>query len=343
MTLNRDRVTDNVPLPGPLEHYADTVKILDTKLLRHFLAVVDCKGFTMAAETLHITQPALTKSIQKLEHRLGVKLLERHRNVVEPTRYGQILATRARLIELEFAHAVSEIHSVKEGYMGTISVGIGPSFVNYLPKAILALQKERPNVRVRVALNVMNPLLAGLLAGELDIICTALEFPTYPDIVKEPLFEGDNFLIARVNHPLVAGGFVKPHELLAFPWVTFSTDYMGAARIGSFFAANHLPPPNAAVTVSSVEVMFAILRQSDYLASIPSSLLPNARAMNLAELPVEGPFWRVTLGMAYRRTMHPPPAINALIDILRSLLEAEPTGRPPSNRAEPSPDISLVG
>lgn len=322
----RDATKEKPPLPQPLGFSADAERGLDTRLLRHFLAVVECKGFTTAADLLHITQPALTKSVQKLEHRLGVKLLERHHNIVEPTRYGQILATRAKLIEMEFAHAVSEIQSLKEGLMGTVSVGIGPSFVNFMPKAILALQQERPNVRVAVTVNVMDQLLAGLLAGDLDVICTALEFSTYPDIVKEPLLEGENALIARRDHPLARGSIVEPRELLAYPWVTFSKDYMGTSRIGSFFAASHLRPPKVAVTAGSPDVMFAVLRQSDYLSSIPTALLPNARALGLDELSIRGSFWRVSLGIAYRRATRPTPAIGAFIDILRSLFTSKLSG-----------------
>lgn len=316
--------------PSPLGFSTVLERSLDTRLLRHFLAVVECKGFTTASEILHVTQPALTKSVQKLEQLLGVKLLERHRNLVEPTRYGQILATRAKLIELEFAHALSEIQSLKEGMMGTINVGIGPSFVNYMPKAILTLQQERPNVKVAVSVNVMDSLLAGLLAGEFDVICTALEFPTYPDIAKEPLLEGENALVARAGHPLTAGQIVEPRELLAYGWVTFFKDAMGMSRIGSFFAANHLRPPKVAVTAGSTDVMFAVLQHSDYIGSIPAALVPTAEALGLAELTIRGSLFRVSLGIAYRRDTRPTPAISTFIDILRALFTS---GLPDQARA----------
>ena len=304
--------------PKPGEPLVTMVKGLDSRLLRHLLAVVECKSFTLAAQALHITQPALTKSIQKLEHLLGVKLLERHRNMVEPTIYGQILTRRANLVELELAHAASEIQSLKGGHMGTVNIGIGPTFLNYLPKAVLALQQKRPNVRVRVLINPMNPLIGGLLSGDLDVICTAMEFPAYPDLEIVPLFEAEHVLIANAAHPL-AGGTVEPSQLLAYPWITFSQDHIGASRIGSFFAANHLPPPNVAVTVSSLELMFAILRESDYLAAVPSPLVANAQATGLAELPIRSSMWRVQLCIAHRRTSHLTPSIRETIDTLRSV------------------------
>ena len=67
----------------------------DTRLLRHFLAVFEHRNMTAAARALHITQPALTKSIRRLEEELDVHLFERQPSGVEPTRYGHVLARRA--------------------------------------------------------------------------------------------------------------------------------------------------------------------------------------------------------------------------------------------------------
>lgn len=310
--------------PEPEERYAATVKGLDSRLLRYFLAVVECKSFTLAAEKLHFTQPALSKSIQKLEERLGVKLLDRHKNQVEPTRFGQILANRAKLVELELAHAVSEIQSLKGGHLGTVSVGVGPTFVHHLPKAILALQQRRPNVHVRAVVGPMDAMVSGLLSGDLDVVCTVMEFPVYPDIHTEPLFNDQLSLLARVGHPLVSGGSIEPHQLLDYPWITFAKDFVGASRMNSYFAANHVPPPTAAVSVSSLEIMLAMVRQSDYLGYVPASLLPSARAMQIAEVPLKSPFWLVRFGMAYRRTTQPTPIIDEMIDSLRSTFASLP-------------------
>ena len=86
---------------------------MHSRLLRHFLAVVDFKGMSAAAAELHISQPALTKSIHQLEEILGVDLFERLPTGVMPTRFGEILARRARLMDLEYRHAVAEIQAIK--------------------------------------------------------------------------------------------------------------------------------------------------------------------------------------------------------------------------------------
>jgi len=308
-----------VPLPQQGGYHTIAEREIDSRFLRHFLAVVECKGFTAAAEALNLTQPGLTKSIQKLELILGVKLLERHHKSVEPTAFGEVLAARARLIELELAHALSEIESMKGGLVGTINVGVGPSFINYVSEVVLAMQVHRPNVRVNISVDVMDTLLTGLISGSLDIICTSLEFPTYPEFTKESLSEGEHFVVSAADHALQKRGAVNPKDLLVYPWVAFSKDNMGIARMGSVFAVNRLRPPNITTTTNSAEVMFDLVRKSNYLAGIPSSLLPNALAMGLAKLAVKGALWQATLGIAYRKSAHPSAPLQAFINACRKI------------------------
>ena len=308
-----------IPLPQRGGYRTLAEREIDSRLLRHFLAVAECKSFTAAAEALHLTQPALTKSIRKLEQLLGVKLLERHHQGVEPTPFGEALASRARLIELELAHALAEIESMKGGLTGTVNVGVGPSFINCVSQLVLAMQIHRPNVRVNVSVAVMDTLLAGLISAGFDIICTSLEFPSYPEITKEPLSVGEHLVVCAADHVLRERGPVSPKELLAYPWVAFSKDNMGIARMGAVFAANRLRPPKITSTTNSIEVMFDLVRKSNYLASIPVSLRPNALARGLAELPVKGALWQATLGIAYRNSAALSAPLQAFIGACREV------------------------
>ena len=68
---------------------------------------------------------------------------------------------------------------------------------------------------------------------------------------------------------------------------------------------------------TGMQGMFDLVRKSNYLASIPASLLPNALAMGLAELPVKGALWQATLGIAYRKAAHPSAPLAAFIGACR--------------------------
>lgn len=286
-------------------------------LLRHFLAIIEFKSFTAAAEALRLTQPALTKSIKKLERIIGVTLLDRHHSNVFPTRYGEALASRAKLIELELARALYDIDALRGGLTGVINVGVGPSFIGHVADIILALRDRRPDLMVNISVDIMDSLLTGLIGGTLDVICTSLEFPSYPDIAKVPLLEVSNSVIASKSHPLAGQDTVEPKQLLAYPWVAFSKDNMGISRMGAFFAANNLRPPAITTSISSAEVVFDLLRKSDYLAAIPSLLTPIARSNALVEISTKAPFWRVMIGVAYRNTSNPPIAVREFINVCK--------------------------
>ena len=102
--------------------------MVDSRLLRHFLGVFENRNMTAAAKALHVTQPAVTKSIRRLEDELDVRLFERRPGGVEPTRYGHVLARRAKLMDLELRHGLAEISAIKDGTGGVLRVAGGTAW-----------------------------------------------------------------------------------------------------------------------------------------------------------------------------------------------------------------------
>jgi DNA-binding transcriptional LysR family regulator len=290
-----------------------------SRLLRHFLAVVEHKGITSAADELHISQPALTKSIRQLEDNLGVTLFERMPTGVVPTPFGEILARRVRLMDLEYRHALAEIHSIKGGAGGSISIGAAPVWmVQILPPIVVEFCRNQPKVKVKLKSGVIDTMVPALLGGELDVVCASLDFPSHPEIVKERLTDIRHVLVARAGHPLVHRNEVSPADLLAYPWLALANDYIGAARVNSFFAANELDPPLTAVETTSTSSMFSLLQCGDFIVNLPTLLLPYAEAVGLARLPIRGTLWDSPAGIAYRMTKSPVPAINSFCALVRS-------------------------
>lgn len=297
---------------------------MESRQLRCFLAVMQHRNITAAAATLHMTQPALSKNIHRLEQELGVPLFERRAGGVVPTRFGHALAHRARLIEQEFEHARDEVEAMKHGASGTVRVGAGPLWtVRYLPQAIVRLRRQQPDARIRLTSGVLDTLVPQLLEGELDLVCAALDFPDHPEIVKEFLFDVEHVVLARDDHPLATNPVVQPGELLAYPWVALTDDYVGTTRIASYFSANGLDQPFIAVESGTLDGVLAVLREGDFVASVSAPLAPWAKALGLRSLPVTGTFWRFRAGVAYRRTTQRAPLANALIAQIKSLHEME--------------------
>jgi DNA-binding transcriptional LysR family regulator len=292
---------------------------MHSRLLRHFLAVVDHKGMSAAAAELHISQPALTKSIHQLEEILGVELFERLPTGVVPTRFGEILARRARLMDLEYRHAVAEIQAIKGGTGGIVNVGAGPVWaIRILPPIIAAFRRQQPKVKIRLRTGVIDTLVPALLDGELDVVCASLDFPAHPEFIKEQLVDLQHVLIARAEHPLAGRREISARQLLDYPWIALVNDYVGSSRVNSFFAANGQQPPRIGVEVNSVAAALNLLREDDFVFNIPTMMLPYAELFGACKLAVRGTLWDAPAGIAYRATKSPAPAVSAFCALVRT-------------------------
>jgi DNA-binding transcriptional LysR family regulator len=310
-------MTNSPPHLDPIHVKIDALARLDSRQLRVFLAIVREKSFTVAAQKLNMTQPALSRSIQLLEDRLGVRLIERTSKSFGLTKFGRVMVDRALLIEREFDLLLRELSAVQDGTTGAINLGVGRSAIGYISPTIQQFQRERPGTSVNITVDTAEANYKALLNGELDIICAALNFPKQAHLVSEKITDIQNIVLADMNHPLCGKRDVSAPELAEYPWILFSRDELGYERICSFFAAKNITPPKPAIETNAVEVLLGLLRDGPYLASVPALILPQARALGLDEVDVHGAFWSVPIGTIYMRSSTPPLAVTSLALILR--------------------------
>ena len=223
--------------------------------LDRFLAVAQAGSLSKAVDLLHISQPALTKSIQTLEERLGVDLFVREARGITLTSYGKALLLRARLIDEEMRRVREDIESLKELTSGSVNVGVlpGPSFhTSILPAVTLRLIDGARKVSVNYAMGTRDQLLPILRQGGLDVIITVIvEDETTADLVQEPLLDVRNRVIVRNGHPLLAGASADLPLVLAYPWIVLNDSVMleRALRIKAYTSG--LAPSRSIVRAQS--------------------------------------------------------------------------------------------
>jgi DNA-binding transcriptional LysR family regulator len=295
---------------------------MHSRLLRHFLGVVEKRNITAAAEALHISQPALTRSIRQLEKTIGVPLFERLPTGVALTKQGEVLARRVKLMELEYRHALSEISALEQGVTGMLRIGAGPMWVSaILPGIVTAFHQQFPKVKVRLTEGAIDSIVPALLAGEIDLACVTLSFPSQPELVKEPLVNVRQALVARAGHPLAGKGTVKAEDLARFPWVVLANDSVGTSRVGSYLVANGLEPPKIAVEASLIG-MLRLLEQGDFLGLFSTLMADYAKRFGLVTITHEGTFWDAEAGLAYMRTNRPARMIESFKSMVRAAVSA---------------------
>ena len=302
---------------------------MQSRLLRSFLVVAEHNSITQASDVLHVSQPALTKSIHRLEYDLGVELFERLPSGVRLTRYGEVLARHVRLMDNEYRHAVSQIEALRDGRGKMLKVGAGPVWmVKLLPPIIADFHERHPDVKVALVGGVIDTLVPALVEGSLDLICVSLDFPGRSEIIKEPLIDVRHVLIVHPSHPLAEQDAVGAADLTGHPWLVLNNDYVGTERIGSFFAANGLAPPNIAVETSSVLSMFELLRNGRFIAHVPSLMSDLAHSMGLARVRTATTLWETPAGVAYRTSDKVQRSLPALLGFIRAAFPSEPAELP---------------
>jgi DNA-binding transcriptional LysR family regulator len=142
---------------------------LDPRLLRPFVVLADELHFGRAARRLHITQPALSQQIARLEHQAGVRLLERTRHRVALSDAGRAVLEPARAAVLAADAAAATARAHADGEQGALRLGFSPG-AHYVAQALLAeLARARPALRVTARQDNTGVLLRLVAAGELEI------------------------------------------------------------------------------------------------------------------------------------------------------------------------------
>src|SRR5215208_6441648 len=184
----------------------------DPRLLRPFVALADELHFGRAAERLHITQPALSQQIARLERQVGVTLFERTRSRVELTEAGAAMLGPARHAVEAAAAADEAARAHARGEAGELRLGLSPG-AHYLAQALLAdFARDRPQVRVRAHTDSSGALAEAVAAGVLDL---ALGFCAGRPrgVVLTHLRDDRVVLAVAAGHPLAGRDAVALAEL----------------------------------------------------------------------------------------------------------------------------------
>ena len=164
------------------------LKLRDVNIL---LAVVQCGSMARAAERLAVSQPVVSKAIADLEHTLGVRLLDRSRQGIEPTSYGQALLKRGLAAFDELRQGVKDIEFLADPTAGEVRIGTTDAMAaGLLPLVINRLHRQHP----RLVFHVTSATSGAALYRELrernvDFILGRLFAKLEEDLTAEPLFD----------------------------------------------------------------------------------------------------------------------------------------------------------
>lgn len=294
---------------------------LDFRQLAAFNAVASTGSLGRAAEQLHVTQPALSRTIRKLEEETGGPLFERHSKGMQLTDIGRALLPHATLLERKAEQAIEEVRVMLGLGKGTIRVGaVGSIACMVLPQAIANLCRKWPNLQVLVTEGVWDRLADALVSHEIDLALGVAIDDVGEEImaIKNCRWEDMSYIVAGKDHPLHKKDKLTLSDTLGEQWAILPKGTDPFAHLMKIFSRSGLSLPNVVVQTRSVTLLKSLVAQSGFLGWMPEPMYDAERKAGLIDaLPIAEARDSRTL-TAYRRRdgMLPAPCIK-LLDELR--------------------------
>lgn len=286
---------------------------MDIRQLRVLLAVVEQGSLGRAAEWLNSSQPAVTKTIQRLEQELDVSLFERDSRGMHPTQFADCLAAHARSISIGISQAIADVKSLKRGAIGTVTVGSPPLVATeILTPIIIRLVAENPGLHVRLATAsdaVSERLLSGAFDFGLDLLGT---ITPESGLIQRHLFNDRLILAVRTGHWLTKVSSPTPQDLQSAEWILPLPGNRHRHRLEQFFELAGISPPIAMIECSTTSFLKAVISQTNYVGVLASIALHPERDTadrKLHVIEVDSPSMIRPLGLVWRRNQVLTPAI----------------------------------
>src|SRR5437763_15480645 len=138
--------------------------------MRAFIAVAELASFRAGAQPIHLSQPALSRRIDKLEDALGVRLFDRDTRHVELTAVGRDFARKSRSLLDDLDAILLGVRDVAANRWGQVTLACIPSTVHYFLPAVLRQSHERfPRIRVRILDERAKEVLSAVVTGEAEL------------------------------------------------------------------------------------------------------------------------------------------------------------------------------
>ncbi|RQZ41520.1 LysR family transcriptional regulator [Burkholderia sp. Bp9099] len=294
--------------------------------LHAFVTIASAGSLGRAAESLHVTQPALSRAIRRLEDEVGAPLFERHTRGMHLTAVGEALLPHAILLQREAEQAREEIDAMRGLARGTIRCGAVGSIASLvLPLAVSGVLQKWPNLRVHVIEGVWDRLAEALVQREIDL-ALSMVMPDTEEIVaiEDCRWEDNSYVVAALDHPLRAKPGITLADTLDQQWAIPPRGTAPFEHMQQVFVANGLGLPNVVVETRSITVLKSLVARSGFLSWMAEPMyVTESKAGVFDTLELPGVVGRRTL-TAFRRRhgLLPSPAVK-LLEQLRQLT-AEP-------------------
>jgi DNA-binding transcriptional LysR family regulator len=284
-----------------------------------------------ASERMHLSAPALSKSLREVERLAGTDLFERSTHGVKPTAAGEAFVRHARGI-LDRVPGLRNSGNEKHVSRGTFKLGMSPFLARQLlPPALLSLSAKESMPRINLVEGRIIPLAELLLNGDLDAVITlitheALEVfgPERGALLLEE-FHAEPLLVVAPAGERVTARRMAWKELLARPWILPPPGYASRAMFQRAFLTEGLVPPEPAIESMDIPLVLALVRSGlGVTPAFECTVREDLRAGSLQRIRMKRELLPIPIGLAYRKSS----SMLSIVHALRAALKEQGGSRP---------------
>lgn len=278
---------------------------MEWQQLTYFQTVAQMQHFTRAAEALSISQPALSRSIGRLEEELGVPLFERRGRTVSLNRYGEIFLKRVNRAMQEISDGRKEIKELIDPEHGTVSLAFLHAFgTQLIPDLLHSFRLKYPRINFQLHQDVANPVLDLLEAGEIDF-CLSSPVVTRSGIQWAHLLTEELFVIVPKAHRLANRTSIILNELAEDQFIFLRKGFTVRTLTEQYCNEAGFTPHVAFVSEEIATAAGLVT------AELGVALLPNIKTLDtkkVSRLRVSQPKCRWIIGMGWIEGRYLSPA-----------------------------------
>ncbi|WP_314066218.1 LysR family transcriptional regulator [uncultured Vagococcus sp.] len=249
---------------------------MELKHLISFETVARLQSYTQAADSLYLTQPAVTAHINHLEAELQTALFIKNKLPVQLTDSGRILLTYSRKIFQLTESAKREIDNLRLGFTGELAISASASTVIFLVNFLNQFKRQHSQVALNFTVAFAHETITKILNEEaqIGIIKKSMANYQHPLLTSEYLFEDNAILVFCPSHPLARYSELSKKKIIdnRTSIVIFGSQTDFKEQIINQFEAS-LIDLEAGIGIDHSETLVTFLKQSNHIAFMPRSLV----------------------------------------------------------------------
>src|SRR6218665_3009124 len=309
-------VTDS-PL-GPDEVDAFVQRRLTLRHLRVVAAVSEAGSLSAAAESLHVTQPAISKALSEIEQGLGQTLFVRRGRNISATLVGTRLVQLAHQLNADLRRGAESMASLARGTSGEVLIGAtNAAMAQVLPDAMMAMKKEYPNVTLSVRSHALSGLFEELREGKIDLVVARIPSGDGPDDLQSvALSPVPEVLTISAIHPLAKSRHLSWEILNEQAWIWHLPGTRTRALQDRLWSRMGLSLPTNLSETGDNLMALTMMRRAPLLSIMPKPVASAAAKQGvLVILPL-----KVDLGLSGLMLWHQREPATMLVERFKQLM-----------------------